>query len=465
MLYFLSPVIGAFLAISVIFIALMGLKKAQSYPKGILVYYFYAALFTMAAATALTPRDFSVNELMTLTGENEVSVISIWLTRFMSIFVGLASLERLVAFFNSNSLTASRFIFLTFFVLLWITTLLIPTLISNNSTLAIKDFYALAFGIAIIVSVSYTIDDVMIHARNALSLFLIASLIFIIISPYSALDINYTQGYIPGLPRFFGLSPHAIVMGWLTALTLWLVIIKPFLNKKLNYIIIITGILILVLTQSKSNIVIFIIGSLPILYYMGNQQQQSSYKSFFYSIIFLFLSITLFILTLFYINGIENTLKYFLSSDKVYNIMTLTGRDLIWEIALQEFFKNPLLGYGADLFSLSYRENIGMLNATNAHSQYIDTLARSGLVGFIGLVGFLSLLTIKSLKLAKQTKGLSVSLIFYFLLGSITDVPISLYSIGGTAFSFYLLLFLVSTQEAYSTDAKLSNTGVKPCSV
>jgi hypothetical protein len=121
----------------------------------------------------------------------------------------------------------------------------------------------------------------MIHARNALSLFLIASLLFIIISPYSALDINYTQGYIPGLPRFFGLSPHAIVMGWMTALTIWLVLIKPFLNKKFNYIILIAGFLILILTQSKSNIVIFIIGSLPILYYMGNHQQQKNYKYYF----------------------------------------------------------------------------------------------------------------------------------------------------------------------------------------
>jgi O-antigen ligase len=465
MLYFLSPVVGAFLAVSVIFIALMGLKKAQSYPKGIIVYYFYAALFTMAAATALTPRDFSINELMTLSGENEINEVSIWLTRFMSIFVGLASLERLVTFFNSHSLTASRFIFLTLFVLLWISTLLTPTLISNNSTLAIKDFYALAFGIAIILSVSYTVDDVMIHARNALSLFLIASLLFIIISPYSALDINYTQGYIPGLPRFFGLSPHAIVMGWMTALTIWLVLIKPFLNKKFNYIILIAGFFTLILTQSKSNIVIFIIGSLPILYYMGNHQQQKNYKYYFNTLIILILFIFLVSASFFFINGIENTLKLFLPPDKVYNVMTLTGRDLIWEIALQEFYKNPLLGYGADLFSLSYRESIGMLNATNAHSQYIDTLARSGLVGFTGLIAFLSLLTIKSLKLAKQTKGLSVSLIFYFLLGSITDVPISLYSIGGTAFSFYLLLFLVSTQEAYSNDDKLSNIGVKPCSV
>jgi O-antigen ligase len=76
----------------------------------------------------------------------------------------------------------------------------------------------------------------------------------------------------------------------------------------------------------------------------------------------------------------------FFETSQGAQLVSMTGRDLIWAIAMDEWRANPLFGYGPDLWNDAYRQSINLPNATNAHNQFLDTLARSGIVGAAGLV-------------------------------------------------------------------------------
>ena len=71
----------------------------------------------------------------------------------------------------------------------------------------------------------------------------------------------------------------------------------------------------------------------------------------------------------------------FLDSAEGAQLVTLTGRDQIWAVALRRVARDPVFGYGPALWDDAFRASIGMPNATHGHNEFIDTLARSGTVG------------------------------------------------------------------------------------
>lgn len=449
MLNVLSPIAGLSIAIIMILALFIGLKMARSSNGGILKYYFYAILISNAVAMFLTQRDFSNDAMLLSQGSVTSSALGEWFIRFASLLTMLAALERTIHFFQQNKLDLSRATFALILIFLWIGNLLIPTALTSGESLQISYIYSLALSIGIALNVQKDRSEIILHARNAILAFIVVSWVATVISPHQTLDFGYLEGYIPGLPRFYGLAPHATLMGLISAVSVWLLITYPFSRTNLNRFLIFVSLVTLVVAQSKTVILAFFIGLLIILYYQAKDETHSrnidQLKRLFFSIAFLGTFVLLpAIIILLIVVDFESSLYRVLGTDTMHKLSTLTGRDVIWEIAIAEFISNPIFGYGAGLFSPEHRIALGMSYATHGHNQFIDALGRAGLLGIAGFIFLYAFLFIQAMKQAKQTHGLSLSLFALLFIYSMTAVPITLNNIGVATFVYYLLLIVIS---------------------
>jgi O-antigen ligase len=123
---------------------------------------------------------------------------------------------------------------------------------------------------------------------------------------------------------------------------------------------------------------------------------------------------------------------------------SLTGRDRIWEVALEDWARHPMLGYGTNLFDEAYRRSVQIPFANDAHNQFIDTLARSGLVGAAGLGLYVTVLLALSLKYARASGGLSLAVFLAVIIRSVSQVPLGLFHYGPDPLQHFLLLAILA---------------------
>jgi O-antigen ligase len=145
------------------------------------------------------------------------------------------------------------------------------------------------------------------------------------------------------------------------------------------------------------------------------------------------------------LGDVGSTVSSVLDTDEGAQLMTFTGRDKIWAIAMEEWHNSPVFGYGPGLFDADFRASIGMPNATNGHNQFMDTLARSGSVGATALVLYAFVLLVLSLRYARATGGLSVALFVALALRSVSEVPLVLFGYGAELFTHLLLIVTLAS--------------------
>jgi len=127
-----------------------------------------------------------------------------------------------------------------------------------------------------------------------------------------------------------------------------------------------------------------------------------------------------------------------------YEASRFTGRDVIWSLAVQEWMRNPLFGYGISMWNDAYRMQIGMDHAVSAHNQFLQTLSVAGSIGLIGLLVYLGTLMRYAVRAARRSQGLSIALLILVLLRCVTETPLQLESFLSGAFVTHLLLFHVA---------------------
>ena len=86
-----------------------------------------------------------------------------------------------------------------------------------------------------------------------------------------------------------------------------------------------------------------------------------------------------------------------------------------------------------------------MPNATDAHNQLLDTLARSGTVGAAGLVFYALTLLVLSVRYAKSTQGLSLALFLALALRSVSEVPLILLGSGSEFITHVILIITLAS--------------------
>lgn len=432
---------------------------------GWLHYCFYSILIAVAAYTMLSGRDLS--KAAGLLGTAEVigrHPIDAWAQRGVTIFLLLASGERIVsAWLRQKSSTRSPPLLLPTYVLFWLATVASPALFSAHPIVSHEYVYPLLIGWGAILLSAHESEQAVASARNAILIFIAASFLLIPVNSKMVLEFSYGQGLIPGLPRLAGLAPHAVSLGMIVQAGLLCLWVLPLQRRWLNRLAWGIGLSAFFLAQSKTAWLSFSVCASVLVYIRHGASFQRRFfdpknPTFGVLILIALMAIVIIVSATFLFTDITSKLASFSDSSEGAQLTSLTGRDKIWAVAFNEWTQNPIFGYGPDLFSDAHRNSVGMSFATNAHNQFMDTLARSGLIGAAALVTYVLLLLALSLRYANTTGGLTVALFVAIALRGISEVPLNLFSYGPEFISHILLLTLLAGAARGSHALSLKDT-------
>lgn len=138
----------------------------------------------------------------------------------------------------------------------------------------------------------------------------------------------------------------------------------------------------------------------------------------------------------------------------IFSSLDLTGRGMIWGIALDSISHSPILGsgYGAfwgvgkvpELFDIQY-SFLAYLN--QAHNGYIDVCLQIGVVGFIFFMYFIYTIA-SALKYVRSGQYILWSLFLFALLHNITESSF----LRDAAFSWFILIIVTISANLNSAD-------------
>ncbi|MEO7885544.1 MAG: O-antigen ligase family protein [Polaromonas sp.] len=427
---------------------------------------FYAILGMVAMSNFLSGRDLSSSAMKF----DEVAVVVrhplVALAQpLVSLLLLTLAGERIITHWLQRDRTVQAPpVMLITFIIFWAGTVAAPALLGLHPHVSHDYVYPLLIGIAAVLATSIERDLAYRAARDALLLFMAAGLVLIPFKPALVLDLSYTQGLLPGVPRLAGLAAHAVSLGMLAQLGLLCLLARPLQRIWLNRMAWGMGLLVLFLAQSKTAWISFTLCSACILAvrqgpaFMRRASDPVRPEFGIAALLGFMVAVTSITLVLMF-GDIDARMASFFDSAQGAQLASMTGRDQIWAIAYDEWQRNPVFGYGPTLWDASFRESIGMPNATHAHNQFMDTLSRSGTVGAAALVVYALVLLVLSVRYARATGGLSLALFVALALRSISEVPLLLFGYGPELTTHILLLVTLaaSAREAHARTRQPAN--------
>jgi O-antigen ligase len=108
-------------------------------------------------------------------------------------------------------------------------------------------------------------------------------------------------------------------------------------------------------------------------------------------------------------------------------LSSVSGRTTIWRLALDEWARHPLLGYGPNMFSRDYLATHfppTLQQATNGHNQIVQTLADSGVLGAAAMALVLIAAATAAWRGRSTDAGLTVGLVGVFFTFCLTETPL-----------------------------------------
>jgi O-antigen ligase len=430
--------------------------------QGYLHWMFYAVIGLLALVNLLSGRD--VTSTSGILVESAPTAPPPWLTvaqPLVSLLLLTVAGERLISHWLRRDKIADRPPWLLLvFILFWLGTVAAPAMLGAHPHLSHNYVYSLVIGIAAVLASAAERDQAFQAARNALLLFMAASVLLIPIQPALVLDTAYTQGLLPGVPRLTGLAMHAVSLSLLAQLGMLCLLARPYPQIWLNRLAWVIGLTVLFLAQSKTTWISFILCVVcvlgvrhgpPLWRRMGDPlRPEAGMLS-----LLAFMASVLGAVLLLMFGDLGGRLESFFNSSQGAQLASMTGRDLIWAIAWQEWQLNPVFGYGPQIWEAGFRISIGMPNATHAHNQFMDTLSRSGTVGAASLVLYALVLLVLSLRYARASRGMSLALFVALSVRSLSEVPLSLLGYSVELLPHVLLLMTLAAS-ASQTRARSS---------
>ncbi|HWP13452.1 MAG TPA: O-antigen ligase family protein [Ramlibacter sp.] len=430
----------------------------MSRPSGFLHWIFPAMLGLVALTVLLSSRDLSLTYSgLAMRSEEVQHPVIVWSQRLLSLFLLAVTVERVVSHFVSRRHLPSPMLVLVF-VTFWLGTVGFPAVFGSHPRLAHEYLYSLAIGFAAALAGPQDFDKAVVTARNALFAFLLAGVLLIPLNHAMVLDTSYTKGVLSALPRFSGLAPHPITLAMFAQIGLLCLWCRPFRSGWLTALAWLLGGAALLLAQSKNAWAGFVLCALcmlavrngPGLWRRVGDPRQGALGE----LVCIVVIVTVLALTGWFLVGdVAAQTAGFLDTAEGAQLMTLTGRDRIWAIAMEEWRMSPVFGYGPELWDTDYRASIGMPNATSGHNQFMDALARSGSTGAAALVLYAVVLLVLSVRYARTTGGLSLALFLALALRSVSEVPLLLLGYGTELFGHLLLIIALASSAAAGTQA------------
>lgn len=438
-------------ALVVVFVIALSIHWGNKRETGLVPYVFYPVLLQIAVTALLSNRDISGNEI--LMGMQAVAArhpAGVWLGRLTSLFVIFACGERILHRLTSREKARPMPMLLFWALLLYfLSNIVSPALLGRHTDISHEYLYMFLAGYAALLMTRKEVDLSVISMRNATLLFLVLSVIVFAWKPNMVINRNY-HGLIPFLTvRYAGLANHANGLGPMVVVFLLCLWRKPYSWSSLNLFAWVLGLASLLLAQSKTNWIACILCFACIAWFGFRGQIKErlfDYRRPQLSIIGIFCFILLCTMggLLLMFGGLDDKLAHFASSNEGFELLSLTGRDVIWQVAVQEWHKNPVFGYGLQIWDEAFRASIGMPYATHAHSQFYQSLASAGTVGVIGLLIYAAVLLYASARTASASQGLSMALFVLIASRSLSEVPLSLAGFAAEALTHLLLLIIVT---------------------
>lgn len=462
--FLLAPVmlIVVFLAaICAMFCLIKGFIYIVRNKEGFLPYIFYTSTFVTMLQVISGGRNMFLEIDPSSLETDPGSAVSlegpsyvIWISRINTMLILYAASQRIVSrLMHYGSKPHVPTLLIITFLFFFFTNVVTAAIFSAHPSFEHYFVYLVLAGTASLLFVQGEEEISIRAARNTFFIFLVLSIGFIPLNPGMVFSNNYLQGLIPGLTyRYVGLADHPNSLGTIVILFMLCLWSKPFASRWINFLGWTIGYLSLVLAQSKTSWVGFIICMSCIGYFKYGdclKQRFFDFKNPVLPASFILMAMMTAgtMLGLIMFSNIGNIIDSFFSTRAGEELMTMTGRTQIWAIAIDEWRNSPIFGYGLSIWDEAHRAKIGMPMAVTAHSQFYQTLASAGGVGVVGLLTYVMTLFWFALKTAKSSEGLTLAIFMMLFFRSISEVSLPVaghFSLEELA--HLLLLMIISAQ-------------------
>lgn len=281
-------------------------------------------------------------------------------------------------------------------------------------------------------------------AKAALFGLMFLSLAVAAIKPELALEPGY-KGWIPGLSvRLWGVGSNANSIGPLALVALLMAYLQPYQKKWLQWLFVTITMGVFILAQSKT---VWLAGVLllPVLIWYRMEKPK---RGIDIRIVLGLLTLGSLLLLAVLVVDPVSLLEKFSRTKAGSDVSTLTGRGQIWMVAIDEWLKNPLFGYGPDIWGPAYRARIGLQFAFSAHNQFLQSLSAAGLFGLFSLLAYFGFLGRYALRAGVETRGVSAALFLVLVFRCLTETPLTLSTVFNGDLLTHLLLFMLCMKGA-----------------
>jgi O-antigen ligase len=360
-----------------------------------------------------------------------------WFTRLIILSTLMVCAARMVAaaFSRENRGVRGGVLFVTFCIY-FLTSAVLTSALGTHPEFKHDVFYVPFLFAAVYASRTQDPELALRFAKVGLFIFILESCLVSLVAPELTIEPNY-HSWIPGVSfRFWGLETHANSMAPVALVYLLLALHQPFERRWLQRLGLVLGVGALIFAQSKTTWTAAAI-TIPLLLVV----RSGAWGKAAFSLLSLGGVIGLAMLLL---PALGASLEGLSETQQGYEASRFSGRDVIWSLAVQEWVRNPLFGYGISMWNESYRMQIGMDHAVSAHNQFLQTLSVAGTMGLVGLVVYLGALVRYAIRAARRSQGLSIGLLILVLLRCMTETPLQVDSFLSGAFVTQLLLFHVA---------------------
>jgi len=309
--------------------------------------------------------------------------------------------------------------------------------LGTQPTFAHNILYSLAIFAAINASRRESLAQTISFAKIALFSLMALSLLAAVLMPNLAYESGY-RGWIPGLSiRLWGVGSNANSIGPLALVALLLEYMQPYKKRWLHWLVSLVTVCVFILAQSKT--VWF--AAVVIVFVLAWYRMTKPKRGIDIRLLLLLIGVTsLALLSILFLDPIS-IIEKITRTKEGSQVATLTGRNQIWAVAINEWWNSPIFGYGPEIWGVAYRARIGMSFATSAHNQFLQSLSAAGLVGLVTLLIYLFLLGRNALRAAPNTKGVSAGLFLLVLMRCISETPLTLSTLFNGDLLTHILLF------------------------
>lgn len=229
--------------------------------------------------------------------------------------------------------------------------------------------------VAALTRLDIGIPELMKHARRITRSYVFASLVLLALRPtWSTMSANNRS--VGGIAQLAGVTGHPNLLGPIAVVA---VLVELHEWRRARWLPTSGALVVVVLSESRASYACLAVAVLVVAVRRSSRARARALAWLWVAVV-----------TACFAALSSNTLQNYLGGTFGQSGSILDGRTGIWSYAFEAFKTNPLVGYGPNVFSLSFRTAINLPAAGQAHNQFLQTLAETGLLGAVLLSAYLA---------------------------------------------------------------------------